>query len=459
MMQQKLLLKMLAMGFLAFLLLIPLSMIESTISERRMNRDSVRNDIAASWTGSQKITGPLLAVPYKEKLQVHAFDPAFKQTVVREEVRQHISYILPDTLRINSQVKTEKRSRGIFSTPVYTSKLSVSGTFQVPEHFGIDPSKDTITLDEPFITIGIDDIRGIREGLIFNWEQTMREVRPGTEKTILSNGVHVPLGKLNDAESHTYNFSFDMEIQGLDRLEFAPLGKTTNITLASEWPHPLFIGRFLPTERQISDRGFSATWKTTHFATNAEQTLNECLNGNCRDFLGTTLGVALIEPVDIYVQANRSVKYGILFVTLTFVVFFLFEVLKRLSIHPIQYGLVGAALALFYLLLISLSEHLEFGISYCIAAGGCVALLSFYVSYVLKSFARGCSFGTMISTLYGVLYVLLQSEDYALLMGSLLLFAVLAAIMVLTRHIDWYQVSANFSPNIRTKKEAVPVQL
>lgn len=233
-----------------------------------------------------------------------------------------------------------------------------------------------------------------------------------------------------------------MDLQGLKRLGFLPLGRDTHLKLASAWPHPSFEGRFLPVSREITDAGFTANWETSFLASNMEQHFTDCLERqNCTEFAGNLLTTAFIQPVDIYLQGERSLKYAILFVGLTFLAFFLFEILKSLKIHPIQYGLVGAALALFYLLLLSLSEHIAFPLAYVSASAACVSMLGFYVSFVLGNVRRGLGFGGALAGLYGALYVLIRSEDHALLMGTLLLTAVLLVVMIITRKVNWYQVS------------------
>jgi len=249
----------------------------------------------------------------------------------------------------------------------------------------------------------------------------------------------------------------DVELLGTGALAFAPIGQETAVSLASPWPHPNFLGDFLPRDRAISADGFTAKWAVTRFAT-ANNTLlrndsavamflREHAQGAQHASQGgrgfDTFGVKFIEPVNVYLQAERAVKYGILFVALTFAAFFLLEILKSLRIHALQYGLVGLALAVFFLLTISLSEHIAFGWAYLSASVACVGLLAFYIGHVLKSAARGAAFGGLFALLYAVLYGLLLSEDNALVLGSLLLFVALAAVMILTRKVDWYHLGSS----------------
>jgi inner membrane protein len=203
--------------------------------------------------------------------------------------------------------------------------------------------------------------------------------------------------------------------------------------------NPSFNGQYLPVQHQIGTAGFTAQWSASFFSTNLEEALRRCVedNGSCDEFNSRVLGVSFVDPVDRYLETDRALKYAFLFISLTFAGFFLFEVLKKLAVHPIQYSLVGAALALFYLLLLSLSEHLGFALAYVLSSGVCVALIGFYVSGILGSARRGIGFAGGLAALYGALYVLLSADDYALLMGSALLFGLLAVVMVLTRGVDW----------------------
>jgi inner membrane protein len=219
------------------------------------------------------------------------------------------------------------------------------------------------------------------------------------------------------------------------------VGRDSRVELSSDWPHPSFIGEYLPSSREVSASGFKAHWQTSFFATNLEEALRDCVReDSCNALSARNFGVNFIDPVDQYLKTERAIKYALLFIGLTFAVFFLFEVLKRMAVHPVQYALVGMSLALFYLLLLSLSEHLSFATAYTISATACVALIGFYVSYVLHSAARGAGFAGLLALLYAMLFGLLGAEDYALLMGSVLVFGVLAGVMVLTRKLDWYGV-------------------
>jgi inner membrane protein len=444
--QRKLLAKAAMVGGLALVLMIPLVMIQGTVSERQSLRNGVIADIARSATGAQKVMGPILVVPYRERIEHLKKNEQTGTTTVEIEFVDRFVTLPPERLQIAGGVTTQERYRGIHKALLYNSALAFKGSFTVPEQFGLADRQHRIQWGRPYLALGVADIRGIKAQPRLRWQGASRPFAPGARHGVVGSGIHAPLDEL-PAAAGVYEFAFELDLQGMERLEFVPVGRDTTVDLRSPWPHPSFVGRFLPETRTVTDKGFDARWRASHFSTNVEQLLRECGGHECSALLETSLGVAFIEPVDIYLQAERAVKYGVLFVGLTFAAFFLFELFKQLAIHPIQYGLVGIALAIFYLLLLSMSEHMSFGLSYVCAATACVGLLGFYAAYVLKSVRRAMGFAGLLGTLYGVLYVLLQLEDLALLMGSLLLFAILAAVMVLTRKVDWYQIGRGAQPS------------
>jgi inner membrane protein len=250
----------------------------------------------------------------------------------------------------------------------------------------------------------------------------------------------------------TGKLAMKLELAGMDRLDVVPAADDAEIVLRSPWPHPSFVGRFLPETRTVSDRGFEALWRVTGLATNIRDAFQRCGEGKCEEYAASAFGVSLMPGVDVYQQSYRAVHYGLLFVVLTFALFFLYEVLAGLRVHPIQYALVGFALTAFYVLLIALAEHIAFGWAYLAAAAACVLLIGVYVRCVLGSFGRAAAMSALMCSLYGSLYMVLGSEDYALLMGALLLFAVLAAFMLATRRLDWYTLPTRLA----TLQQAVP---
>ena len=440
-MNRNLLFKLGAIALLIVLLLIPLLMIHGVITDRQQLRDDVLQDIARSSSYSQRLNGPVLVVPYRKTVREWKLNEKLNERYEEtREVRGHL-YFLPEQFALDGQVQTEVRARGIYQARLFHADSRISGRFVLPEQWGITENFADYRFDPAYLAVGISDIRGIENALKLELGSQQLAFSPGTQVAWLGEGVHVMLPEQDSHNPSPFDFAFDLRLQGTEQLQVVPVGKTSQVKLASNWPHPSFIGNFLPTQREVTVQGFSANWQTTFFSTNLEEALRGCLaERGCDDFNSRSFGVSFIDPVDQYLKSDRAIKYALLFIALTFAGFFLFEVLKSLAVHPIQYALVGVALAFFYLLLLSLSEHIGFGPAYLISAAACVLLIGFYVCHVLRSVAHGLGFSAGLAALYGLLYGLLSAEDYALLMGSLLLFGLLGTVMVLTRKLDWYGV-------------------
>ncbi|MBI2381576.1 MAG: cell envelope integrity protein CreD [Gammaproteobacteria bacterium] len=441
-MQKTLLVKFGFIALLSFLLLIPLSLIQGMVSERAANREAVRQDIARSSSYAQRITGPILVQPYVRRVEETRFAAdGITQVKTEKDVRGQL-YFLPEDLQLKGQLASEVRWRGIYPARLFHAKNQLQAKFHIPSHFGIAEDFERYRFEPAFVSLGIADIRGIEAVPGLKLDGKALELRPGSRVRFIESGIHSPIGLLApDRDSHMA-LDLSLALQGTEGFSLVPVGKNSDFRLSSDWPHPSFQGEFLPVDRKVDAQGFEAHWQTSFFATNLEEKLKACARDGeqCPAFHGTQMGVDLVDPVDQYLQTERSVKYGLLFVVLSFAGFFLFEILKPVAVHPVQYGLVGLALALFFLLLLSLSEHLAFWQAYGIAAGACIALISFYVSHVLGGRARGLACGLGLSLLYGMLFCLLRSEDHALLLGSALLFAVLAGVMILTRRLNWYRL-------------------
>ncbi|WP_439887265.1 cell envelope integrity protein CreD [Pseudomonas sp. MBLB4123] len=430
-----------AIALLILLLLIPLSMIGGLVSERQLQRDAVLQDIARSSSYRQQLTGPILVLPYTKVLHEWKTQAKTGERYLEERQVRGRLYFLPERFELNGQVVTELRARGIYQARLYHSDNQVSGLFKLPARMGLGDDLGLYQFERPFLAVGISDIRGIGNALQLRLNGASLDFQPGSGDERLGAGVHVPLPALDSQGGQRLEFAFDLKLQGTEQLSVVPVGRDSRVRLQADWPHPSFVGEYLPNQREVSDQGFTAQWQTSFFATNLEQSLQACVRkDNCQELFGRRFGVSFVDPVDQYLKSDRAIKYALLFISLTFAVFFLFEVLKRLAVHPLQYALVGLSLALFYLLLLSLSEHLGFALAYGLSASACVALNAFYVSHVLHSRQRGGAFGALLAALYALLYGLLSAEDYALLMGSLLVFGVLGCVMVLTRNLDWYGV-------------------
>ena len=445
-MQRTLLFKLIAILALTLLICLPMTLIERTIVERSHFREEAVASIAADSQREQTVIGPVLLIPYSEQYDEQVTENGAVRTVTRTVQRQHM--VFPNTLQVNGTIDTDRRYRGIHQVLVYSGQHKFGGDFALPAkadlpHAGANPK---ITVGRVSMALGVEDVRGIRNIPKVKWGSQVIEFQQGSGLRSFPRGVHAALDQISLEKPEAVSFSFDLGLDGIERQHFAPIGKNNEITLKSTWAHPQFGGRFLPQarERTITDDGFNATWRISSLSTSAQQQLSS-MEEKATPHDATLAGldrfsVGFIEPVNVYSLAERATKYGLLFVALTFAAFFIFEVLKRLPIHPVQYLLVGLALALFFLLLVGLSEHIAFALAYLIASAGCIVLIGFYLSFVLHNWMRGMGFGVALTMLYGALYGLLVSENNALVLGSILLFAILAAVMVATRKVDWYQV-------------------
>ena len=449
-MQRTLMWKIGLIGLVALLLQIPVEMIRGLVTERKQARDGVIADIARRSSEAQRIVGPILYVPWTRRSAetiISSDESGRSRTSSKEKTERGQVALLPATLALDGKIDLQQKHRGIYQAHVYSLNVTLRGSFVLPPNLGVPEGAGTLEWGRALLVLGIHDTRGIRDRVRVDWDGAQPALYPGgVEAAGAPSGIHADLGALPESKvSATREFRIAFTLLGTERLDIVPAGATTTVALSSAWPHPSFTGRILPDAgTRISSEGFAANWQTSHFATNLAQLHQRCLQSRqCDAFNQHSLGVSFIQPVDLYQTVERSVKYGFLFIGLTFAAFFLFEVLQRLAIHPVQYALVGIALAIFFLLLISLSEHLGFALAYAIAACACIALLGYYVAHVLMSMRHGAMFALALGALYGLLFVILRMEDHALLMGSVIVFACVAAAMVATRRVDWYAVGTN----------------
>ena len=434
-MQKKLLHKLLAIGILSLLLLIPLSMIESQIAARSARQAGVTKNIAESAAGAQIIVGPVISVRYRERIERRTREEGSGRETTSHEVVERTRVFPLQRLDIGGDLRVDSLSRGLYRARLYHLAAQVSGNGSVPPRLGLD--KANLVDARATLVLGISDPRGVEDDPEVRVNGVAHRLVTGTAGGLGGQGAHVPLGEFDPLAGATYEFAMPLNLTGLEQLAIAPTANATRVTLKSPWPHPSFQGRFLPQTRSVTKEGFEATWQVSHLARNFDRAIKAGEGSGT----GETLGVGLIDPVNVYLKSERAVKYGILFVVLTFAAFFLTEILRQLPIHPMQYLLVGLALAIFFLLLVALSEHLDFMAAYAISSTACVALIGTYLAGALGSRLRGAAFGAGIAALYGVLYGVLASEDNALLMGTLLLFLALGTTMLTTRKLDWYRVA------------------
>nr|WP_315231047.1 cell envelope integrity protein CreD [uncultured Albidiferax sp.] len=437
----------------AVLLLIGLGQITGLVRERQALHQNAVSSVAQSLAGSQTLLGPLVQVSCTEEWTTLSDKGPLTQR------REFVRVAAPSTLNLGGTSQVEARARGLHATQVFTfkSRITAHWTDLKALEGGRQHADSKLQCGPPLLMLAVSDARGIRQADV-QVNGAAQAVRAGTQHAAYPRGVQASLpAGTNPAAPLTADI--ELELLGTESLNIVPLGSATQISLTSNWPHPSFYGQFLPSERKVSDKGFEASWRVSALASSAQQAVlngGRLCNGNtdsqaynaaraasaettaANTACVETLGVSFIDPINTYSLSDRATKYGLLFIALTFVAVGLFEFMRGLRVHPVQYFLVGAAISIFFLLLVSLSEHLPFDAAYAIGASACVLLLSYYASHMLHSWKRGLPFGAGIAALYGLLYMLLQLEQTALVVGALALFSVLAAVMMLTRKVDWY---------------------
>lgn len=428
--------------------LIALWFVSDIVHEREARMHAAQYGIVDGLSGPQTIVGPILQRTCEETWTAQETEDDVRKTVTHKRPFQLRS--LPKTLDVKASAPTSQRTRGIFKVNTYDLSTTATATWSDLNAL-LSPSSEfagrRIVCEPVQIVAAVGDSRGIRLAAV-SMNNKALDVLPGTGITAFNQGFHAQLPVAEGPFSQPLQLTLQMELTGTGALAFTPLGDKTTIELSSNWPSPSFVGRFLPSNREVDAKGFKAKWQLSALASTARQAflegaaLCDLSEGTRNDHCVETMGLNFMDPVNVYSLTNRATKYGILFIGLTFIGVVLVEVVRQLRVHPIQYLLVGAALCLFFLLLVSLSEHLSFGVSYAVASAACSVLLAFYGSFVLRGVKAGIVFGCAVGALYGTLYVLLQQEQTALLLGSVLLFTVLAIIMFATRRIDWYQYSA-----------------
>jgi len=425
--------KIILMGFLILMLLIPLNMVLDLVKERETRRDEAISEVSSKWGQVQNLQGPILTIPFKS----YYVD---EKNIRRMRISQ--ASFLPESLHISGSIIPETRSRGLYEVILYRlNNLHLSGTFYRPDFSEFHVAEENIMWDDAFLSVGIPDTRGIQKEVVLKWGKGSVPFKPGVNNAdLLTSGVHARIGNPGKTWTKSIDFAFTLELQGSSSLSFIPLGKETIVELESSWSHPSFDGAYLPDSREVTSQGFKALWNISYFGRNYPQ---QWVTGLCppeEEIAISSFGVKLYQPVDFYQKCVRAAKYGLLFISLTFLTFFLFEIFMKLSIHPLQYLLIGFALSIFYLLFLSLSEHMNFIISYIISSLGVIGMIWGYSRTILKNKKGSGLMALFLTCLYGYLFILLENQDYTLLLGSLALFIVLGVVMYITRNIDWYSL-------------------
>lgn len=419
--------KVIIIGFIALVLLIPKFMILDLIGERQKTAELTNHEVMQTWSLAQTVRGPVLMLPYIER----NYDSNGRET---GETLQ-ACYLLPKTLKIDGQLFPEKRKRSIYETVVYESGLNVSGSFGYPDFEGLNISPDDIVWEKATILVAISDLRGIGNKVSCTWKDSTYAFLPGMENPLIgANGISLPLNT-QAAGSFPADFNFSLQLKGSESLSFAPVGEVTEVILQSGWNDPGFAGNFLPAGYHIDSNGFTANWKVLNFNRNFPQMWK---NSEYR-VTDADFGVRLVKVADHYQKSSRAAKYGILVILFVFLAFFLNEVISKERVHPFQYILVGFAILVFYLLLLSISEQIGFNPAYLISAISVILMVLLYSRTFLKTWTNAVIQALILTFSFGFIFVLLQLETLALLVGSIGLFAVLALTMFFTRKINWYK--------------------
>lgn len=428
-MRNSVMFKLLIILGLGLVLLIPAAMIQSIIEEREQMSAEAIQEVSAKWADTQQIKGPILTIPVTYE---------YEKDEKRETIIKYW-HVLPQELGIIGHIDPERLRRGIYEVVVYKSNVDVSGSFS----FDHKPDKNNlkqIHYSDAFLTIGISDLRGIKNSIALKWGGEKLKVSPGSRiPNLVQSGITVFLPDLTERLAEAIPFDFQLSLQGSQNMSFVPLGSTTEVEITSGWTSPSFNGNFLPDSRTIRNDGFSASWRILQLNRNFPESWMGAEQNNTLD--AASFGVDLILPLDDYQKSMRSAKYAAMTIALTFLIFFLVEVLNKRRIHPFQYALVGLALCLFYILLVSISEHSNFNFAFGISTLGIVSMIALYSLSVFRKPKLVALLTVILTGIYGFLFVTLQLEDYALLMGSAGLTLILGATMYFTRNIDWYKLN------------------
>jgi inner membrane protein len=425
---------------LVLLLLIPISMIRGLVTERKERQASAIDEVTSKWGRIQHIIGPFLVVPYTYDV----VEPQQNGGPIVRRIERHAVF-LADSLKTRATIATETRSRGIYSVPVYKMDLVATGTFSRPDFSVLGVAPSSVDWERVQLVLGISDTRAIQERSSVTWNGAQVPMIPGSGPYLATQpGIHAMVGFTQNAPQ--VSFSLRLALNGSQGAYFVPFGESSVVELKSNYPHPSFQGNWLPASRSVSKDGFEAAWSIPFLGRSFPQAWAEGDRAALADVAADSrFGVEFVDPVDHYSMAERSVKYAGLFILLTFATLWLFEVRAAARVHPIQFLMLGGALCLFYLLLLSLSEHIPFIGAYALASIAVIAMVASYGVIVLGQLSRALAIGAVVAMLYGYLYVLLVNEDYALLIGSIGLFLILGVIMYATRKVDWYSVGGKTS--------------
>ncbi len=430
----KVMFKGLMIGFLMLLMIIPAALISDLVQERAQRQQAVFEEISGKWAEPQTVTGPILMLPYQEYN---------RQSDGKVILQKSTAYVLPGQLDIKGRLSTEKRHRSLYEVTLYRTDLTLTGSFDPLKLQALNIDPENVLWEEARLMLGLSDARGLEDEVQLEWNNNSYTLEGGLpENQALTAGLNIPV-PCDKAQANTFHIK--LKVKGSSHLYFTPVGKVTTVQLQSPWKDPAFDGKFLPNNPEVSESGFNAQWKVMQASRNFPQVWAN----SSQNLAEASFGVKLIQPTDSYAKTERSVKYALLFIGLTFAVFFFMELLQKKQVHPLQYLLVGIALTVFYTLLLSLSEYLGFNTAYAIAASGTITLIGLYVRTIFKKNTIALGFTVALGALYAYIFFLIQLQDYALLFGSIGLFIVVALAMYSSRKVDWYAIGKKLPDTLK----------
>jgi len=415
--RNRMLIKGFLIGFLILIMLIPTAFLLHLVSERQSRQNEVINEVSSKWGNQQTITGPIIVVPYLN----------------HTENKRKTAYFLPETLNVNGDLKPEVRHRSLYDVELYRSEMTLTGKFAPITADLVQLSPDDMYWNEARLVMGLGDARGLEDEVILTLNGRKQNMSAGAGDNDFT-GESVSSLVTGDLKSGL-EYSIHIRAKGSSYLYFVPVGKTTEVALHSNWKDPAFDGQYLPSKTPVITKdGFEAYWKVLQVSRSFPQAWKDVNY----ELSKSSFGVKLLQPTDGYAMTERCEKYAILFIALTFVVFFFMEIMQKVQVHPLQYILVGIALCVFYTLLLSISEYAGFNPAYLIASSATVLLIGIYVWGIFRKFKVALGFTIALGSLYGYIFTLVQLQDYALIFGSIGLFVILAIIMFYSNKIDWY---------------------
>jgi inner membrane protein len=439
--KESVMIKLMSIGFLILILLIPASWIESLINERQYRADDVTREISEKWSGNQTLTGPVLVVPFTKIEKIKTWQKGIQIEEISESV--HHAFFLPEELSIDSKITPEVLHRGIFDAVVYDSKINLKARFSELNFEKWNIPDQQVHWKEAVLVSGITDLRGISDNPVIRSKEKILAPEPSSDIGLTTNlngtqdvvkGISAPLNWTSRAD-FAADFSMTLQLKGSNLLYFVPAGKTTEVKINGDWASPSFDGQLLPSSREVNENDFNATWKVLSYNRPFSQ---QWINQE-QSLQGSEFGVRLLIPADQYQKSIRTAKYGVLVIILAFTALFLVELTAKVRIHPFQYILIGAALIIYYTLLLSFSEHLGYNTAYAVASVATVTLVSLFATTFLRKRSLTVLFASLMSLFYTFIFVIIQAEDFSLLIGSVGLFFIIAVIMYFSRNIKWYK--------------------